>query len=257
MSLDPQLGTGVLALAALMLLIGGFARGYSGFGFTALLMPVLSFVLPTAEIVPVALALETLASLWQAHGVRAVADWRQVWLLTLGSIPGIPIGAAALAFVDPTTMRIVALALVLLASLLLLGGWRVAAVRGQQAAILVPAGLLTGLVTGAAGIGGLFLVIFLTALAIAPERLRGTIIVYFLVLDLITVAVFGAMGLFGRIEIVRTLWALPVTVLGVWLGGRHFLAASPQTFRRYTLVALVAISLIGLASALGGVLVTN
>ena len=56
-----------IVLAAMALFAGGFARGYSGFGMTAILMPVLAFVMPTAEIVPTALALEVLASAGQAR----------------------------------------------------------------------------------------------------------------------------------------------------------------------------------------------
>jgi hypothetical protein len=45
------------------------------------------------------------------------------------------------------------------------------------------------------------------------------------------------------------LLCLPVLALGLWLGGRHFLGASPAQFRRHTLWLLIALAALGLARA--------
>jgi uncharacterized membrane protein YfcA len=45
---------------------------------------------------------------------------------------------------------------------------------------------------------------------------------------------------------------LPVLAAGMWLGGRHFLGASPEGFRRITLTLLVLLAGVGIARALGG-----
>lgn len=240
-----------LVLAAVALLVGGFARGYSGFGLTAILIPVLAFVMPTAEIVPCALALEVVASAGQARSALPNTDWRQVGLLMVGSAVGVPLGVAALALGDPAVMRLVALVCLLGATVGLLAGLQLGRRSGGAAATAL-AGFVVGVITGCAGVGGLFLVIYLTALATAPERLRGTIISYFFVLDIVAVAALWQRGLFEGEEVMRTLAAVPLMTLGIVLGSRHFLSASPESFRRYTLIFLVVLSTAGLVAAFFG-----
>ena len=46
------------------------------------------------------------------------------------------------------------------------------------------------------------------------------------------------------------LLSLPIMVVGIWLGSRRFLGATPDSFRRTTLLLLVAIAGIGVARAL-------
>ena len=51
-----------LIWSALVVLVAAFIRGYSGFGFSAVLMAGLALRLPAAEIVPLSIALEVVAS---------------------------------------------------------------------------------------------------------------------------------------------------------------------------------------------------
>jgi uncharacterized membrane protein YfcA len=45
-------------------------------------------------------------------------------------------------------------------------------------------------------------------------------------------------------------FAFPLLALGVWLGGRQFLSASPSTFRRFAVILLLILSLLGLLRAI-------
>ena len=47
----------------------------------------------------------------------------------------------------------------------------------------------------------------------------------------------------------RTALCCSPLFLGVWLGNRHFLGTSPESFRRFTLVRLVCLAGAGLARA--------
>jgi uncharacterized membrane protein YfcA len=51
-----------------------------------------------------------------------------------------------------------------------------------------------------------------------------------------------------------TLWAalfaLPLTLLGNWLGGRHFFGTDPQEFRRFAILLLAVLAALGLIRAL-------
>jgi uncharacterized membrane protein YfcA len=43
--------------------------------------------------------------------------------------------------------------------------------------------------------------------------------------------------------------ALPILLVGMWLGTRHFLGATPRSFRRVTLLLLIALAVLGIARA--------
>ena len=53
----------------IVMLGASYIRGYSGFGFTAVLMSGLTIILPIIEIVPLSIALELVASSGQAREV--------------------------------------------------------------------------------------------------------------------------------------------------------------------------------------------
>jgi hypothetical protein len=47
-----------------------------------------------------------------------------------------------------------------------------------------------------------------------------------------------------------SLWLLPITLLSNWLGGRHFFGTDPQDFRRFAILLLAGLALLGLGKAL-------
>jgi hypothetical protein len=56
-------------------------------------------------------------------------------------------------------------------------------------------------------------------------------------------------GLIGADAVVGVVAGLPVAVLGVWLGGRHFFGTDPQDFRRFAIGLLAVLACMGLAKA--------
>ena len=76
-------------------------------------------------------------------------------------------------------------------------------------------------------------------------------IVYLTGLDLITLPLLWAGGLISSDTAIAIALACPLLGLGVWLGGRQFLSASPATFRRFAVMLLLALSLLGLIRAFG------
>jgi uncharacterized protein len=56
-------------------------------------------------------------------------------------------------------------------------------------------------------------------------------------------------GLFTRDSLLLAGSGLPLSILGLHLGSRHFLAAPPEEFRRFAIRALMALALLGLLRA--------
>ncbi|MBV8961465.1 MAG: sulfite exporter TauE/SafE family protein [Hyphomicrobiales bacterium] len=230
------------------LLVASFARGYSGFGFSAILVASWSLVAPPSLPVTVAVMLEVSASIMQAASVWRDVDWRRIARLLAGALVCSPFGVLVLTLAAPSTVRLLIAGLVLLCSCALLAGFRLEKPVGTAGQVAV--GGVSGFVNGATAMGGLPVALFLAASSIAPATMRATFIAYFFALDIIAASLLAREGVLGSQALVTALLCLPVLIVGLLLGGRHFLSATPEEFRRHTLWLLVGLALIGIAKVI-------
>jgi uncharacterized membrane protein YfcA len=243
-----DLGPVALAWLAVACLVAGFVRGYSGFGFSALLIAASSLVTNPLNFVAVVVILETVMSLQAAKGAGPNIDWKRVVWLMGGAVIGLPLGLWVLTGVSENTARAVISSYVLIMCVVLLAGWRLPAeVRsGPPNGI---AGVISGL-ANAPGMGGLPLAAFFAAQPMPAAVFRATLIAYFPLLDLYSAPLYWLAGLVTWDTLWAALIALPVTLLGNWLGGRHFFGTDPQDFRRFAIVLLAGLAALGLGKAL-------
>jgi uncharacterized protein len=248
--LDPIAGLGQMPLAVMLagLATGAVARGYSGFGFSALLVASWSLVGSPSRAVAVALVLEVTASVLQAASVWRDIPWRRVGLLLGGAVIGTPFGAHLLAVTSERALRLGVAGFILAAALALLVGLRLRA-RGTPPVVLA-VGAASGLCNGAVAMGGLPVAVFLTAEGADPRAIRASVVAYFFLLDLAGLFFLAREGLVGRETVSLAALCLPVLAGGMWLGARHFLGTTPEGFRRVTLSLLVLLALAGIVRAL-------
>ncbi len=241
------LGPAVTAYIVAAVFGAGLIRGYSGFGFSALFVLSLSLVLPPAQVVPASLLLEVIASLHLLPGVWRGVPWRTLGWLILGSAVANPIGLYLLATMPAAPMRAAASLAVMTASLLL---WRShqSGLRPSAPASLIT-GVVSGIANGAAAIGGLPVVLFLLATAVGAPTSRALLIAYILPMDLYASAVAGTQGLMTMDVAALVVLAVVPLFAGVALGKRHFIEASPESFRRFTLILLIGLASAGLVRA--------
>jgi len=243
-----DLGPGALVWLALACLVAGFVRGYSGFGFSALLIAAASLVANPLNFVAVVVILETVMSLQHARGAGPDVDWKRVGWLLGGAAIGLPLGLWILTGVSEDTARAVVSGYVLLMCGVLLAGWRLASEARGGAANGV-AGVISGL-ANAPGMGGLPVAAFFAAQPMPAAVFRATLIAYFPLLDLYSAPLYWLAGLVSWDTLWAALIALPVTLFGNWLGGRHFFGTDPQEFRRIAILLLAGLAMLGLGKAL-------
>jgi uncharacterized membrane protein YfcA len=230
--------------------VASVIRGFSGFGLSALVVSSISLVLPPAEVVPMTLLLEAVASLRMLPAVRQDLDWKIMGGLMAGAVPAVPAGAWLLASLPDAAMRGVISLLVLGASLMV---WRgIVFSRPPGAAAHGATGVVSGGMFGAAAIGGLPVVVYLLAGSIPAATTRAVLTLYLLLMGLYGAAVTGAFGLLTVESLWRDVLFLPPLFAGVALGGRKFANAGPDSYRRFTLMLLVLLAVAGLARAAFG-----
>ena len=229
-------------LVALGMIVAGYVRGYSGFGFAALVMSFAALVTDPFPFVPVVILADIVMTAGQARGIWAHIDWARVRALFLGCLVGVPVGVWAVQVVGVDLARAALSTFVLAMCGLLWVGLKIGPQRG---AAHVGMGLVSGLANGAA-VGGLPVAVFFTAQGVAPVVFRATVIAYFTALDLWSLPVLWQAGQITKESFVATAYGLPFMLLGLWAGGKRFSAATPQDFRKFAILLLTFLSLAGL-----------
>ncbi len=245
-----DLGPGTTAALAIALLGAAFVRGYSGFGFSAIFIAFAALLTNPLPLIPVVFSCEMLMTVFQARGIQGAVDWRRVFALLAGAAVVLPASVWFILSLGEGTVRLAVSLIVLVMSLILLSGWTL------QRTIRSPGHIGVGMVSGlcnSAGIGGLPVAAFMAAQPMEAARFRATMIVYLTGLDLITMPLLWAGGLVTWETALGVGLAFPLLGLGVWLGGRQFLAASPSTFRRFAVMLLLTLSVLGLLRAMIGI----
>jgi uncharacterized membrane protein YfcA len=241
-----DLGPGTAAALAIALLGAAFVRGYSGFGFSAIFIAFAALLTNPLPLIPVVFACEMLMTVFQAREIRGHVDWRRVWWLLVGAAIALPFSVSVILSVGEGTARIAISGIIFVLSLILLSGWTLQRRIGPLGHGGV--GIVSGM-CNSAGIGGLPVAAFMSAQPIEAKVFRATMIVYLTGLDMITMPLLWAGGLVTWETAIGVALAFPLLGLGVWLGGRQFLAASPSTFRRFAVMLLLALSVLGLLRA--------
>lgn len=239
-----------IVTAIVVVFLAAMVRGYSGFGFSALIVISLTLLLPPAEVVPIAILLEIAGSLGLLKQVWKDIAWRTTAWLLAGAGLGMPAGFALLVHLPAETMRVVIALLVLGASVLIWFGFRL---RGTSSVGRdVATGVASGLANGTAAVGGLPVVLLFISSARSAASTRATLIVYLLISDLYGAGLAWGNGLVTGLVLERAgLFCVPL-FLGQWLGHRRFIATAPDDFRRFVLILLMTLATAALArSALG------
>lgn len=221
-------------------------RGYSGFGFSAIFIAFSALITNPLPLIPVVFACEMLMTLFQARGIWPHIEWRRVIALLVGAALVLPFSVVFILSVGAETARIVVSAIVLVMSLVLLSGWSL------KRRIAAPGHIGVGMISGAcnsAGIGGLPVAAFMTAQPMKAASFRATMIVYLTGLDFITMPFLWHGGLVTIETAYGAALALPFLALGIWLGGRQFLSTSPQSFRKFAVILLLLLAILGLLRA--------
>lgn len=243
-----DLSPAALAYAALAVFAAAFVRGYAGFGSSMIWVSSLAIVLPPAEVVPMVLLFEVVASLGLLPAVWREVQWRSLRWIVLGTLLATPIGVYALASLPADAIRLAIACVVIVATLLI---WRgVSLHSGSGALPALATGLGAGLLNGSTGAGGPPVILFYFGANAAVAVGRASIIAYFLASDTLGTAFLAAEGLVTSEVLLRTLVGLPLIGLGIWIGHHGFRRSDPARFKRLVLLLLIVLSLALVARAL-------
>ena len=236
-----------LILSSLIILFAGLVRGFSGFGFSMIIVISLSVFFTPAEIVPTILLLEVVASIWLLPGVWKDIDWYSLRWLAAGVLIGSPVGVYALVSIPAKIMQVTIACIVIVLVILLWRGTRLIVMPRRSTTIL--AGTISGIINGAAAIGGppVILYYFYSPAAVAVSR--ASLIFFFFGTDIFASMLCGWQGLLTRTSFYLAGIFLVPMIIGISLGSRAFTRVDPESFRKKIMLLLIAISLMIISKA--------
>ena len=162
----------LLGVAAI---VGGFIRGFAGFGGPMTIIPILGLFYPPALSIWIMAVVDLAANIYLVPTAWRHATVRVYLPLILGSGLTLALGVYALVLVDPVTMRRVICVSIILACGLLMSGWLFRGRLGTTSWLAV--GAASGLVLGATLIA-VVTSLFLNAASRDAQENRANFIVW-------------------------------------------------------------------------------
>jgi uncharacterized protein len=217
-------------------------RGGAGFGGGAIAVPLLALVFPLPVTVPVVTVLNMLSSIGQGVTDWRHIAWREIWRIVPGSLVGVFLGLYLLTLFDPQPLaRALGVFVVLYALYVMVFAGRTPQIPPRwmlpvAAVTSIAAGIIGSLFGGAAGP---VYVIYLNSARLAKDAFRVTITTVMLFQGLTRIAGYATLGLYDRHALLLLAAALPMVVVGSWLGARVVRRFDPVLFSRAVGVVLL------------------
>jgi len=206
----------MLALAAVMV---GLVKGGLGPMPGALLVPLLSTTMPVTEAVGVTLPMLMVGDWFALPVYWRKWDGQALRLMLPAAVVGVGMGVALLTTLPDDTLRHVLGAFALTIALYKLGSDTLTAMtyhpRTWHGWL---AGWGSGFGSALANVGAPPITAYLLLRRTAPTAFIATTVAFFLVINLLKLPIFLATDVLDGPRLVRTLWALPLIPVGVWLG---------------------------------------
>jgi len=227
----PSLDTAAIVLACIAL-FAAFVNGALGYGFSSLTVP-LALIFYTNRILnPAIVLVEVLINFYvlfiNRAGIPAVL--KRVFPILLGLLPGIAIGASALALVHPGWIKFVTYTVILPLILLQAAGWR-KPIRSTWM-VGLPFGAALGILYSLTTISGPPLAILFNNQGLVKNEFRAGLALVRVAESSVTAVVYFHLGLFVAESQNLLSVILPSVLAGIPIGAYVIRRLDAETFRR-------------------------
>jgi uncharacterized membrane protein YfcA len=221
-----------IAVALAAALGAAFVRGLAGFGMAILLVPVLGLAIPPHEAVVVANWLGLLIGLVGLKTIVGQSE-RSAFAISALAIAATPLGVWLLAMTDPALARLL-IALIALGSFVLVLLPKRPAHHLPGLAETGGTGLISGVLTGFAGMPGPPVVPYYLRRTIPPRLARASMMTIFLATSIAGVVSALVLRVATWREPVLGATLFPAVLLGNWLGHKAFGRIGEAAWRTFT-----------------------
>jgi uncharacterized membrane protein YfcA len=233
-----------LPLLILAVFLGGLVRGFSGFGTAMVFVPIAATVVSPVWAIIIMLTFDLFGPIALLPRAWRDGEPRDVGLLGIGALIGLPIGVYFLTRMDPVTFRWLVSGLSASMLILLMSGWRYRnPLNGVMTSMV---GVVSGFLTGIAALAGPPVILSYMSSPRRPEVIRGNTMMYLFLVDILSFVVFGIKGLLVMLPVmIGLILAVPYTFAGL-IGARIFNPEKEHIYRRVAYCVIAGSAILGL-----------
>lgn len=236
-----ELNIATISMSGMIILIAAIIRGFSGFGFALVAVPLLSMIMPPLSFVPVIFGMQIIALLPGLRQTLQDVQWKQIVPLVPGGFLGTWGGLLILYRINPEIIGFIIAAAVVFVAVFLLKGFRLD--RQFTKLEIASVGMLSGLLNGSAGLPGPPVIIAQLVVPNTEKMVRSNLIVFFTILALFGIATIIAGGKLNSTHVYLMATSAPFLVLGTLLGEKLF--RNPTLFPHYRRISTYLLLIIG------------
>jgi len=230
----------IILLAGLIVLMGHFIKGFSGFASALFAIPLLALFLDIKFVVPVFLLFDFIAGVILTIQNRRLIAWRSALLLFSGLAIGTAVGTYFLvSFGNEELKRVFGIVIILFALKMLIRDNE--NIRKEISKVWAPlSGFVGGCTGGMFGLNGPPLVLYLTHRLRDKQIFRATLYGIFFVDACYRLILYSANRLITTEVIKFALCVTPFLLIGLFLGSKLHAKINENVFRRVIASILVA-----------------
>lgn len=236
-----ELNPTTIGMSGMIILIAAIIRGFSGFGFALVAVPLLSMIMSPLSFVPIIFGMQVIAVLPGLRQTLQDAQWKQIVPLLPGGFLGTWGGLQLLYRINPEIIGFIIATAVIFVAVFLLKGFRLG--RQFTKIEIGSIGLISGLLNGSAGLPGPPVIIAQLVTPNTEKMVRSNLIIFFTILALFGIASIISGGNLNSTHVSLMATSAPFLILGTLLGEKLF--HNPMLFSHYRRISTYLLLIIG------------
>lgn len=224
-----------IVLFSIIVLIASILQTSTGFGFSIMATPFLLLLFEPREAIQINLILSLVISISLIMKIKKDIDMEILKRFIVGSLVGLPVGISVFLMMDMTVLKLGVSVLILVLTLLLILKFRI----GQTPMRDLVVGGFSGAFTTSIGMPGPPILLYFSGTDTTKEKLRGTTLAFYLWIYLASLLVQVFFAGTSKEIWVSSAMALPMVIIGLFMGQFLFKWISQVLFRKLTYVLLL------------------
>ncbi|SHH94532.1 sulfite exporter TauE/SafE family protein [Clostridium grantii] len=178
-----------IIFSSFIILFSSTIQGLVGFGFALISLPLLTLMFPLSDIVPLIVVCSLFTNITVVLSTLKFIKIKEIWLMIIAGLIGIPIGVIGLKYLNPNLLKIVIGFLIVTTSVIMMKGYKLN-FRNKMVAFSIT-GLISGILNGGLSMSGPPVVLFLSNEGYNKNSFRANLTFYAIVINIFTIMTFA------------------------------------------------------------------
>lgn len=230
--------------AAIVILLASVVQGATSFGFSLLALPLLGLIFELKIVVPTLVVFSVFLNFIILFKLKMKPHLKEIGLLAIFAVVCIPIGVQLLIIVDESTLKFFISILLIAISLIMISGVKLN-IKNKNLSYIIT-GILSGILNGAVSLSGPPVVVLLANDNKNKNEFRSSLTFLFVILNIVTIALYLKNGLFDNPELINMMFLLPVMAVGTYIGIYVGNKIDDVIFKKIVLILLLLMGIVNL-----------